>query len=310
MHFITTKRRYSLSTNGIDRTTCPLRSRNLGFMLSLSIEFYAIPLKEIGVELENDMETDMENGVESNLVGAIVKFVIALCSYRMKICNPPNRVPTNEDIIVAAESTISKSENDPDACTEDEIVPISPRGDVVLTIPTHSSNRSKSFRVSTNILSHATPVFDRLFNGYMNEANKLKACDNSSIHLSEDISDAMEPILRVLHHDTCGFVVPTELETMASIALHCDKYDCYSILRPWVAQWLLSISQVENSATSLGLQLFIAFNLRDSKHFSEIFAQASTELSFDFASEWENHDLLLLLPEKIPSKLFDANSDG
>jgi hypothetical protein len=103
----------------------------------------------------------------------------------------------------------------------------------------------------------------------MGEANKLKAYENSPIHLSEDNGDAIEVILRVLHHDTCGFIVPTELEIMASVALHCDKYDCYSILRPWVAQWLLPIRQVEKSATSLGMQLCIAFNLRDSDHFSK-----------------------------------------
>ena len=118
----------------------------------------------------------------------------------------------------------------------------------------------------------------------MDEANKLKACDSSPVHLSEDNGDAMEVILCVLHHDTSGLVIPTDLEIMASVALHCDKYDCYSILRPCVAHWLLHIRQVKKTATTIGLQLFIAFNLRDSNYFSKTFAQASTNLSCDFVS--------------------------
>jgi hypothetical protein len=209
---------------------------------------------------------------------------------------------------MAAGSTFSNLETDPDPDlnAEDEIIAVSLRGDIILTVPCHSYDRLKSFRVSTNVLSHASPVFDRLFHGQMDEANKLKGSENSPVHLSDDDGDAMEVILRVLHHDTCGVVIPTELEAMASVALHCDKYDCYSILRPWVAQWLLPIRQVKGTATSLGLQLFIAFNLRDSNHFSKIFAQASTDLSSDFASEWENHDLLHLLPEKIVGRSLDA----
>ena len=187
--------------------------------------------------------------------------------------NPPSHFSTDEEIIVAVAPALSNLETDPDAYAEDEIVPISPRGDIILNAPSHSSTRSKSFQVSTNILCHASPVLDRLFYGPMKEASKLKAFENSHVHLCEDHGDAMETILRVLHHDTRDLIIPTDLEAMASVALHCDKYDCYFILRPWVAQWLLPIGQVKKTATSLGLGLFIAFNLRDSNYFSKVFAQ-------------------------------------
>ena len=220
--------------------------------------------------------------------------------------NQPSHFHMDDDTIMAAGSIFSNPETDPDPDAEDEIICISPRGDVILTVKCHSNGRLKYFRVSTSILRHASQVFDRLFYGHMEEANKLKDCENSHVHLSEDDGDAMEIILRVLHHDTCGFVIPTELEDMASVALHCDKYDCHSILRPWVAQWLLPIRQVKKTAIGLGLQLLIAFNLRDSNYFSKVFAQASTNLSSDFASEWENHGLLNLLPDKIVGTSLDA----
>lgn len=222
--------------------------------------------------------------------------------------NPPNEFQTDEEKEDPATLTISNLETGPEPHlnAEDEIIPISPRGDIILTVPCQSYDRLKSFRVSTNVLSHASPVFDRLFHGHMDEANKLKDGEDSLVHLGEDDGDAMEIILRVLHHDTCDFVAPTELEALASLALHCDKYDCYYILRPWVAQWLLPIRQAKRTVIGLGLQLFIAFNLRDSNHFSKIFAQASTDLSPNFASEWESHGLLRILPDKIVCKSLNA----
>lgn len=82
-----------------------------------------------------------------------------------------------------------------------------------------------------------------------------------SVQLGEDDGDAMAKILSALHHDTHSISVPTDLEAIVSIAAHCDKYDCSSVMKPWVAQWLLELPLVQASSVNLGLQIFIAFNL-------------------------------------------------
>ena len=51
--------------------------------------------------------------------------------------NPPSHFLMDEEIIVADGSTLSNLETDPDAYYEDESIPISHRGDIILTLPSH-----------------------------------------------------------------------------------------------------------------------------------------------------------------------------
>lgn len=133
----------------------------------------------------------------------------------------------------------------------------------------------------------------------MVEAKELKDDGSTYVDLPEDDGDAMEVILRVLHHAPLEIPASMDLPILAAVAVHCDKYDCTDVLRPWILDWLGAISPIDMTPVNLGLQLLTTVEIQASRQFRETFLLASKELNAEFLTEWNQHEMLQSLPEKI-----------
>lgn len=100
---------------------------------------------------------------------------------------------------------------------------IDPDGNVTLLIEGQSRAR---FLVSSKILSMASPVFARLFGQRFYEGTQMANLSCPTIPLHEDDPVAMRIIIRILHYQEPKQGVSVDAESLAKLAIHCDKYDC------------------------------------------------------------------------------------
>ncbi|KAM0721316.1 hypothetical protein Q7P37_003020 [Cladosporium fusiforme] len=181
------------------------------------------------------------------------------------------------------DQTTTYAENEePVLCqTQKKSLRLAPDGNAILIVLDASGKAIKRFSVSADILSLASPYFDRLFHGHMTEARDLSKLGSVSIDLNEDDPQAVEFILRVLHHKVPDSLATLDLQLIASIALGADKYDTCTILRPWVAYWLDSLEPLDKTPVGIGLRLLATY----------------MNLPKDFGSFWSHHELLQHFPE-------------
>ncbi|KAM0724055.1 hypothetical protein Q7P37_000235 [Cladosporium fusiforme] len=182
---------------------------------------------------------------------------------------------------------------------------LAPDGNAILIVLDASGKAIKRFSVSADILSLASPYFDRLFHGHMTEARDLSKLGSVSIDLNEDDPQAVEFILRVLHHKVPDSLATLDLQLIANIALHADKYDTCTILRPWVAYWLDSLEPLDKTPVGIGLRLLAAYMVRARPNFALVSSIALRNLPKDFGSSWSHHELLQHFPDAKINQLFE-----
>lgn len=196
---------------------------------------------------------------------------------------PQEDIPTND-----ASKANEALDNEPTA--------LDPHGDVILDIRTLDS--TISFLVSSKVLSLASPVFARMFAPGFAEGEKLLAGDRLRITFREDKVPAMEHILKALHYqgDTSSSMAAVDL---AILAIHCDKYDCVKALATWISHWFSNLKEITNTSRDLGYMLLAAYMFSNSKQFKEVSARALQELNASFSLEWQESDLLEIIPVSI-----------
>ncbi|KAF1817816.1 uncharacterized protein K489DRAFT_385492 [Dissoconium aciculare CBS 342.82] len=187
------------------------------------------------------------------------------------------------------------------------ITNLCPEGDAFLGLGTPQDGVLEDFQICTQTLALASPVFKKLLRGDMNEAQAILAGEKPRINLTNDDHNAMENILRVLHHCP-GATGPENLDRTARIAILSDKYDCTRIFRPWLAYWLMSL-ELTSSPVDIGLRLLIDFTMKSS-NFTETSKSAIKELSISNVESWENHELLSLLPSYLENDLISKIEDN
>ena len=185
---------------------------------------------------------------------------------------------------------------------EGDIVCLVPVGDATLSVYSPVDRAEKRFSVSTSVLRLASRFFDRLFYGPMAEAQTLRGGSPKSVRLDGDDACAIEIILRILHHHPQDISTAMDLETIANVAMHCDKYDISNVLEPWVSQWLDAIHPIKVSSINLGLLLLTTQRVRSSTRFSSASALAIRELASGFEHSWSAHELLQHIPDKTICK--------
>lgn len=94
---------------------------------------------------------------------------------------------------------------------------------------------AKRFSVSAIILKLASRYFDRLFYDRIAEAQALANAKPVIVNLDGGDPSPVEVILRVLYHQRQDSSVNLDLELLANIALHADKYGVSAVLEPWIA---------------------------------------------------------------------------
>ncbi|KAF2765262.1 hypothetical protein EJ03DRAFT_217714 [Teratosphaeria nubilosa] len=94
-------------------------------------------------------------------------------------------------------------------------------------------------RVSSILLSYASPVFATLFSSRFREATELAKEEKVEIELPEHDLDVMTILCSIIHmrHNDAPCAVDED-HLLASVSL-CDKHDCARVFKPTVEVWTL-----------------------------------------------------------------------
>ncbi len=146
----------------------------------------------------------------------------------------------------------------------------SPYGDVVLQVGSGKSP-VKSIKVSSQVLSIASPVFARMFGSGFLEGSVSSSRSDQPLHLPlpEDDPDAVLLMCHVLHPSGVGDLdVPLQL--LESLALLVDKYDCALALTVWSRLWFQQRYNCFNYTSRPWDRLRIAYALGTEEAFWDI----------------------------------------
>ncbi|KAL5401418.1 hypothetical protein PMIN03_011532 [Paraphaeosphaeria minitans] len=176
---------------------------------------------------------------------------------------------------------------------------IDPDGDVILKCQNRDDHLTRAFRVSSKVLRLASPVFAGMFRPQFEEGNSLLQREYAVVELKEDDAAIMSVILQIVHFRCNIEDDRTDSETLARLAIHCDKYDMSKSLCPWVAFWFAKAKSMDTSVNGLGCQLLAAYTFNVSKEFKAISETALKKVSPVFEHDWKSQELLALLPINI-----------
>lgn len=184
---------------------------------------------------------------------------------------------------------------------EPDLERIDPDGDVILLVAGPTSKAR--FLVSSKILGMASPMFAKLFNPNFHEGAQMASCICPTISLHEDDTTAMRTIISILHYQGPPQSDEMSAKDFATLAIHCDKYDCIRALMPWTYKWFNDFQHIK-TAEDYGYILLAAHFFRSSAEFSQISAKAQTQLPLSFSTEWDKVDMLDLLPDRVQSESY------
>ncbi|PLB45999.1 hypothetical protein P170DRAFT_512599 [Aspergillus steynii IBT 23096] len=179
---------------------------------------------------------------------------------------------------------------------------VDPAGNVTLLIEGPSVAR---FLVSSKILSIASQVFAGLFHSGFSESMQMENTTCPTISLHEDNPEAMRVIFRALHYKDPEQGILIDAGMLATLAIHCNKYDCAKALQPWVFKWFSGLQNSTTSEEDFGYLLLAAHLFRSAEQFSRLFIKAQTGLSLAFFARWEKMDTMDLLPDGVQRELAD-----
>ena len=171
-------------------------------------------------------------------------------------------------------------------------------GDVILEINDIDSQEVLRVVVSTNVLRLSSPVFAGMFGSRFREGQNLHNEERGTVKLMDDNAFAMKTILEILHHHPPADIDPTKnARELASIAIHCDKYDCRAALRPWTYYWFRDLGTGQRSPTELTLLLVAAYRFDEPRQFSVVSTMAVKYMPLEVLTNWDDDDRLDHFPE-------------
>lgn len=107
------------------------------------------------------------------------------------------------------------------------------------------------------------------------EGENLRNEGRVVIKLVDDNAHAIKTILEILHHQHPAEIDPNKnAKELACIAIHCDKYDCRSAIRPWTYYWFRDLETGQWSPTELTLLLVAAYRFDEPRQFANVSAMA------------------------------------
>ena len=178
-----------------------------------------------------------------------------------------------------------------------------PNGDVLLQCKDQNSDTLITFSVSSKVLQLASPVFRGMFGPQFKEGHQLLQRESTVVKLEEDDASLMGIVFDILHF--CGGDRNDEIdaERLARLAIHCDKYDLVKALGPWISVWFENVERKIEPSEGLGFILLAAHLFDNSGKFREMSEMASKVLSLGFEEDWEQQELLVLLPISVSGQL-------
>ena len=165
----------------------------------------------------------------------------------------------------AMETSLDTSDN-----ATPQIIDVDPAGDVILSVGPEKNGDHARLRVSSKVLSLASPVFAAMVSPkWSDSANKASSSEPQHISLPEDDSSPMEWICQILHFRE-DISTNKDIPFLVSVAQLCDIYDFKPPIKPWVGLCLepakITVFDVEKEADLTGL-MYISSVFRDSETF-------------------------------------------
>lgn len=110
-------------------------------------------------------------------------------------------------------------------------IPIDPHGDVTLVVG--ANDEVKSFLVSSKILSVASPVWRAM----LSTRNGFIEAGSEEIIFPDDNPEALFIIFLACHMRFQEVPAEVKFQNLMNLCTVCDKYDCISLLQPWLSAW-------------------------------------------------------------------------
>ena len=112
-------------------------------------------------------------------------------------------------------------------------------GDLELVVGT--GEESRTFRVLANVMRLTSPVWRAMLS---TEYNFMEA-SNTTREITFPEDDVASAFIVLLVGHLRLLEIPTHIngKRLANLCVLCDKYDCITVLRPWLAIWMPSLSE-------------------------------------------------------------------
>ena len=118
-----------------------------------------------------------------------------------------------------------------------------------------------NIKVSSKILTSASPVFKMILTGWGKEAAEFAAKKASSkcytLDLPEDDTDAAALLFEILHHKQTARSDQPSPSCLEQLAFISDKYQCFGALRYCGAIWIRDLLPDQPQCFNVSLQLFL-----------------------------------------------------
>lgn len=124
-----------------------------------------------------------------------------------------------------------------------------------------------TFQVSSKAMSLASPVWRAMLdpNGPFRESQS----DNSEIIFPDDDPEALLILLSAAHLRFQEVPKHLSFERLLNVCVLCDKYDCITLVRPWIFEW--KVRQIVPTDWELYEEwLFIAWTMGDEATFKRV----------------------------------------
>ncbi|KAH6673377.1 hypothetical protein B0J14DRAFT_562842 [Halenospora varia] len=118
----------------------------------------------------------------------------------------------------------------------EEPVKIDPDGDVLFVVG--CDKLTARLRVSSKVLSLASPVFAAMFSPRFKEGSSLNSGCPYELPLPEDEPEAMTLLCNCLHFRTDHIPRSVEFSLLKALAILCDKYNVANAISAWNILWL------------------------------------------------------------------------
>ena len=113
-------------------------------------------------------------------------------------------------------------------------VPIDPNGDLTLIVGI--DDEARTFCVSSNAMRLASPVWRAM----LSPQNGFKEATSGEITFPDDDPQALLVVLLACHLRFQDIPEQLKFTDLVNLCVLCDKYDCVTLLRPWLSAWMAS----------------------------------------------------------------------
>lgn len=165
---------------------------------------------------------------------------LRLRTFHVKMIAHESRVAYGQPHALSIATPSSNSSTSPIMALNPDM--IDPEGDMFLHLSSNPLDPVQVVRVSSKVLSLASPVFKAMLgpNSNIQEAQWLRDGNNKSpaIHLQGDNLKALLVVLQVAHLSVPMLPEKMKIDEFYELAIVCDKYDMAKVLVPWAKLWV------------------------------------------------------------------------